>query len=193
VGQFPGWALDVGVPDGIPLNWDESRAMSGKPLLVDSFGIDKDLVLEFLCAFSRFEYGLKRAGFARGNASRVKADWDCFGKTLRTLSTEQCAPVLRSCAYILQEPPKKQVLRDGHLAWSAAADTSVSDIERVLIYVRRVRNNLFHGGKFPVPDGPVEEVARNTKLLQDALAVLIAVLDLPGVETVRENFAPDGN
>lgn len=167
--------------------------MSGKPVIVDWFGIDKDLVLEFLGAFSRFECALKRAGFASGDASRVNADWDCFGKTLRTLSPEQRAPVLRSCAYLLQEPPKKQVLRDGHLAWSDAADTSLSDFERVLIYVRRVRNNLFHGGKFPAPDGPVYEVARNKKLIQDALAVLIAVLDLPGVEAVRANFAPDGN
>ena len=157
-------------------------------MIADSLGIDKDLVLEFFCAFSRFEYALKKAGFATGGKTRVSADWDCFGKTLRALSSEQYAPVLECCGYLRRQPPKKQVLRGGNLAWSDVTDTSLSDVEQILIYVRCVRNNLFHGGKFPMPDGPVEGVARNKELVQDSLAVLHAVLALPGVEKVAQNF-----
>jgi hypothetical protein len=48
-------------------------------MIADSFRIDKGLVLEFFGVFSRFEYALKRAGFATGNERRVGPDWDCFG------------------------------------------------------------------------------------------------------------------
>jgi hypothetical protein len=48
-------------------------------MIADSFRIDKGLVLEFFGVFSRFEYALKRAGFATGNERRVGPDWECFG------------------------------------------------------------------------------------------------------------------
>src|SRR2546422_11205910 len=96
-----------------------------KSVTADSFGIDKDLVLEFLVAFSRFEYALKRAGFATGDESQVSADWGSFGMRLRTLSPEQCAPVFQRCQYLQGQPPKKWVLRDGMLRLSDARDASL--------------------------------------------------------------------
>jgi hypothetical protein len=42
--------------------------------------------------------------------------------------------------------------------------------------VRTVRNNLFHGGKFPMPVGPVDDVAHNTELVSSSLRVLRACL-----------------
>jgi len=42
--------------------------------------------------------------------------------------------------------------------------------------IRIVRNNLFHGGKFPL--APVQEPARNPLLLHHALVIIYACLPL---------------
>lgn len=72
-------------------------------------------------------------------------------------------------------PPKKQVARAGRLYWEDAPATQGSDTERLLVHVRRVRNNLFHGGKFsetwPYPE-------RSGKLVGASLVVLQACLAL---------------
>jgi hypothetical protein len=48
-----------------------------------------------------------------------------------------------------------------------------SDERYLLRLVRDVRNNLFHGGKYPAPTGPVDgEVLRNSKLLKACLTIL---------------------
>jgi hypothetical protein len=162
--------------------------MSCNSPTVDGLGIDKDLVLEFFCTFSRFEYALKRAEFVDNPRGFVVADWKCFETKLQTLGTDKCASVLKVCEYLLRHPPKKQVLREKRLAWTDEEDTSTPDIKQVLRYVQSVRNNLFHGGKFS--DGSIEEVARNKQLIQDSLAVLKAILGLPGVEEVARHFSP---
>jgi len=162
--------------------------MSCNSPTADRFGIDKDLVLEFFCTFSRFEYALKRGGFATPSRdSSVAVDSDRFGNKLKKLGSDECAPVLKACEYLLRHPPKKQILREERLTWTDTGDPSIPDVNQVLIYVRRVRNNLFHGGKFP--DASIEEVARNKQLIQDSLAVLNAVLGLPSVEKVARNFS----
>ncbi len=47
-----------------------------------------------------------------------------------------------------------------------------TDIGWLLVIVRTVRNNLFHGGKYPVPSGHIREPARDPKLLNCGLTVL---------------------
>ncbi len=47
-----------------------------------------------------------------------------------------------------------------------------SQDEYLLRLVRTVRNNLFHGGKYPYPECVVEDAARNRGLLEDSLAIL---------------------
>jgi len=159
-----------------------------KSVSVNLTGIDDRLLLDFCCAFSRFECALKRAGFAKGDEHRVDPDWSCFAKTLLAHRPEELSPILKVGHYLIEEPPQKQTLTNGRLGWSAAMDTSVSEIERLLLSVRRVRNNVFHGGKYPDPDGDVPDVVRNPKLLACCINVLVAVLDLPGAQRVKEEF-----
>ena len=67
--------------------------------------------------------------------------------------------------------PRKQVVVDKRLAWQDNKRGECEAFEAfVLRMVRTVRNNLFHGGKYP--DGPVEEVARNRDLLRAGCRVL---------------------
>lgn len=107
------------------------------------------------------------------------------------LSAEALAPVLNCCEHLRRNPPRKQVLRQGQMAWSESRDAALSEIEQLLVDIRRVRNNLFHGGKFPNPDGRVAEVARNEQLLKDSLAALNEILGLSGADQVKLKFAPD--
>ena len=50
--------------------------------------------------------------------------------------------------FLFKSPPKKQIISDGKIEWSDANPNQPLKADNLLIYVRRVRNNLFHGGKF---------------------------------------------
>jgi hypothetical protein len=67
------------------------------------------------------------------------------------------------------------VARGGRLDWEDAPAPAGADTEKLLVYVRRVRNNLFHGGKFsetwPDPE-------RSGKLIRASLLVIEACLKL---------------
>jgi hypothetical protein len=159
------------------------------PTIVDRLRVPKKLTLAFFGAFSRFEYALKRAKYVKGQGAHVLPDWIRFGKDLSGLGAATLAPVLEACPYLQANPPKRQVLRDGELDWDDLLGNK-SQIENVLLYVRTVRNNLFHGGKFP-RTGSVEEPLRNKKLITECLAVLDCLLKLPLPNDVKDYFWND--
>jgi hypothetical protein len=181
----------VGLPKRALLRLKKTYRGDEPMNIVNALNIDRELVLEFLAFFARFEYALKRGGYALGGEKRVDVNWDSFAQDLRKLPPAQLESVLALGAALMKEPPKKQVLINDSLAWKDAPHEAPSDIEKILIYVRRVRNNLFHGGKFPVPTGPVDEPARNEALIRSSLAVLQAALIVPGFEKLQLIFEPD--
>jgi hypothetical protein len=69
----------------------------------------------------------------------------------------------------------RQIVKDGELSWKDAE--AVKDIWSLFLAVRRVRNNLFHGGKLPQPIGPIPDVSRDQKLLAQTLGVLQFALE----------------
>jgi hypothetical protein len=156
--------------------------MSGERIVVaiiDTLGISKELTVEFIGTFARFEYALKRAGYVSGDDRSARADWDRFGDYLAGLSPEMLAPVLASCMYLQSRPPLKQVLDKGRLVWRERGSAGGDAIEEALLSIRTVRNNLFHGGKFP--EGRVEEPLRDEQLIRDCLAVFDLLLHLPSL------------
>ncbi|HEV2695986.1 MAG TPA: hypothetical protein VG347_24070 [Verrucomicrobiae bacterium] len=145
------------------------------------------LLFRFFLVFARFEYALKRAGFANSSGSKVSANWDAFASKYNAAFDPTNSPELKQAyAYFKEHPPRKQIMKAGVLDWS---EPNVLGQGPVLIWllgsVRIVRNNLFHGGKFPV--APIEEPARNPLLLYHALAIIDACLPLD--MTVNEYFA----
>jgi hypothetical protein len=142
------------------------------------------LAADFMIVFARFEYALKRAGYYRSDGNTLQPDWDAFAKRLAT-STH--ADLLKAGETILKNPPSKEAVTNGSWTWADIRVTNAAnDLERLLLYVRRIRNNLFHGGKFP-PDQP-KEYARDKQLLESSLAVLEATLDVPEATGVRQFF-----
>ncbi len=85
-------------------------------------------------------------------------------------------------------PPYKQVLRNGYLHWESAPPVGATEIEKVLLLVRRVRNNLFHGGKYNAQSH--EETARNEELLCQGIRILkAAISELPKVQVAYDDGA----
>lgn len=129
-----------------------------------------DKAIKMFRLFSRIEYCLKRVGFHKD--SKADPDWDAFADsdnvvTMFANNTDE--KFLNAVKYIKEKPPKKQVIRDGKLAWNAASPGNLPDSRLLLTYVRRIRNNLFHGGKF---NGDWFEPDRSEELIDSALAIL---------------------
>jgi hypothetical protein len=123
--------------------------------------------------FARFEYAPKAAGFHNGSGP-AKPDWVKFAKSISDVFDRPPDPHFEAAVeYILTHPPKQQIIRDGMLAWSDAAPNAALKSDLVLQYVRRVRNNLFHGGKF---NGRWFEPERSERLLRHSLTILHACL-----------------
>lgn len=84
----------------------------------------------------------------------------------------------KATQYMLENSPMKQLVENGKLQWKDCEETGTI-ARKVLLYVRRVRNNLFHGSKMATPWPKDRDVA----LLEHSMTVLNACLCAnPGVK-----------
>lgn len=137
-----------------------------------------DLACDFLGIFARSEYALKAADFARGDEKQAEADWDTFAQAIADDFDLSKNPNLWTAVdYLLTKPPKKLILKNQTLEFfDAPPDKNQRKAQQALLMVRRVRNNLFHGGKFlPVPAGDPD---RDKLLVEHSLTVLHACRQL---------------
>ena len=109
-----------------------------------------DKAIKLFYQFARMEYALKATGYHFGDGD-AKPNWTKFAKSneieelIANPSSQELADAIK---YVRDNPPRKQIVENGKLEWSESAPTTNSDADLLLLYVRRVRNNLFHGGKF---------------------------------------------
>jgi len=144
----------------------------------------KDFIYEFFWLFSRFEYSLKMTGFHNGNGN-AKADWRRFAAAIESYyDKSSSASLAESVAYILENPPNKQVVNNGVHQWSNTPPDSNSEIDLLLQYVCRVRNNLFHGGKYK--GKALENPDRSERLITSCNKILRYCLEL--APDVRKAF-----
>jgi hypothetical protein len=136
-----------------------------------------ELVLEFFATFSRFECALKRAHFVKEGAhGSANPDWTKFADKLDGQLVAIADPdFIEARSYLLTSPPQTQKVNAGASMgwkWMPNDPQRTESNERYLLrLVRDVRNNLFHGGKYPT--GPVDgEALRNSKLLKACLTIL---------------------
>ncbi len=145
------------------------------------------MIFRYFAVFSRFEYALKRSGFLRTRNGAAQADWDCYANSLKGRFADAQNPYFRQAiTFLKQRPPRKQVVNEsGSLGWAdSIQDMSESDEKFLLRLARVIRNNLFHGGKFPT--GPVDDDARNRDLIKAGIAVLTECLSLS--PNIKEKF-----
>ena len=130
---------------------------------------------DFFRSFARMEYALKAAGFlVKGTAKasakqKAKANWKDFADAVQPAASSMPANVRAAIDFILNSPPKKQVVVNGGLEWDATPPQAQHEMELALGFICRVRNNLFHGGKF---NGRWFEPERSGELMRSSLIVL---------------------
>ena len=129
--------------------------------------------------FSRFEYSLKRTfQYLHGDASKAEPNWDRFGADHdKAFWADATDNVEAAVDYFRASPPRKQVVEFNVLAWSEpqAFGGRGPELVWLLLMIRTVRNNLFHGGKFQLP---VSEPSRDSELLLHSLTILSACVAL---------------
>ncbi|HIH7261279.1 hypothetical protein ACM7T9_00240 [Pseudomonas aeruginosa] len=132
------------------------------------------LAFRFFKIFAQFEYALKAMGYGRASRNdAAEADWDRFSNEVGVvLLGEQDANIAGAVEYLFQNPPKRQVWVNGMAEWREVGNDERSP-QTLFAHIRRVRNNLYHGGKFNdrwlAPDRSIELIS-NSLLLLDYLA-----------------------
>ncbi|MFC1917786.1 hypothetical protein ACFLXH_03940, partial [Chloroflexota bacterium] len=131
---------------------------------------------------------LKRAGYLKNNKKRAEPDWDKFSKDerVKTEFNETIKDIKPAIEYLKSKPPKIQIQDNCKLSWDERT-LREGDLEACIDAVKRVRNNLFHGGKFPKPTGPVEDPSRNNELIKHSTTILKHLLNsAPEVKRLYE-------
>lgn len=139
---------------------------------------DRKLAWQFFVFFSRFEYALKRGPYLKQGIEEAQPNWDKFAsdhsEAFELVADNRLA---NAVAYFKNSPPRKQVRKAGRLDWSdPCAHTNGPVLVWLLRAIRIVRNNLFHGGKFP--QFPVSDSSRDRELIENAIIVLSHALRL---------------
>ncbi len=132
----------------------------------------------FFTLFARFEYAMKASGIRKASKSgAVEAAWTQLAEDIGTdLMAMPDKSVQEACAYLLKEPPKRHDLEGDRLVWSAVPASQGSDAKDLFVYICRVRNSLFHGGKFR--GQYLTDPERSSQLIKSSTTILGAVLQL---------------
>jgi len=135
----------------------------------------RDLVYEFFFVFSRFEHALSVTNYLTEGKGGVSPDWNKFAREMNDVFLATLSPeVKKAVRYYEVAPPRKQVVDFDSLTWKDVVPQTDYQLEKLLLLVRRVRNNLFHGEKFSVLlEG---DSKRDMYLLGYGLTILYACL-----------------
>lgn len=125
---------------------------------------------ELFRVFTRFEYALKEIGYAEpARNNDINVLWDRFVNDHLGPQFFKLVRETQIASTLLERPPSRQVIQNGVLNWEKS--TPPSSTQDLFGAVRRVRNNLVHGGK-----SGDEDSDRNAELVADALDVLLEAL-----------------
>lgn len=142
----------------------------------DGLDIERELVCEFFAMFARFEYAMKATHYCWCDNGRAAPNWKDLALKLgsrieRTLSEP---PARELIDYLLTEPPQVQKFVNGKAEFQAQKLSGANLGAQTIDGAKRVRNNLFHGGKHTPHSAP----ERDTTLIKAAMAVLDACLSV---------------
>lgn len=142
----------------------------------------KDLAFEFFYRFSRFEFALKENGKVKaGRRGVAEPDWRAFIEEHETnyLLSERGVELLRA-------PPEVQRTKGGNSwEWAPLAfDLGASELSCLVLAVKTVRNNLFHGGKHTAAGW--DDHARVVFLLKRGIELLDEFAELAGYQADYE-------
>lgn len=118
----------------------------------------------------RFEYALKAIGLAKTKGDTIEICWDRLANEHLGRVRFKAIKDGGKAQTLINNPPSRQVINvDGSLEFRPVG--KVMSAQELLGAVRRVRNNLFHGGK----SGDVDH-ERNDALIEEATYVITEML-----------------
>ncbi len=127
-----------------------------------------DLACQFFKLFAQYESTMKERGFfQKDGRGGVHADWDMFAN--KVAGTNFRNEVGDAANYILQNPPKKQVVNEDDVVVWEDVPSDDQSVQALFGHIRRMRNNLFHGAKF---NGTWFDPDRSKLLLERGLTIL---------------------
>jgi len=133
--------------------------------------LDK-IAFDFFKLFAQYEFALKAMNYFRPARELAEPDWDRFSNEIGVLiMTDNDPEVSEARNYLLVNPPKKQIIKDGAVAWGEVPNQDKSP-QALYSHIRRVRNNLYHGGKF---NGVWFDPDRSEALINHSLVILRAL------------------
>ncbi len=103
-------------------------------------------VVEFFVKFSRFEYALKKNGYYIANNKGIIKETN-FNKFTKQYKNIDLPKELKDFLTYLDKEPVGKLKTSGD--YLRIKENSKSDLVRLVSYLRRIRNNLFHGVKYP--------------------------------------------
>ena len=165
---------------------DHLQAFKNK--LNEQVGQVDNITYDFFIAFSRMEFALKHAGYAKAdNRRNAMADWDKFAddndKSFQAkFADKKNKSLIEATNYLFNTPPKRLKYISNKLNWEKRDIIKNRTLKELLIVVRGVRNNLFHGSKKLA----INEQSRNRDLLNYGLIVLNECLTID--RSVRDFF-----
>ena len=138
--------------------------------------INSELVCEFAAVFMRFEYAMKASDYCAGDRwHNAVPNWKLLKDDLgMKLDQLQDMEVQQAIQCLLKDPPQVQKFLYGRPGFQQTPLLGATEGAKALEAAKRVRNNLFHGGKH-TPHSPPE---RDTRLLEASFVVLRACLAL---------------
>lgn len=147
--------------------------------------INPDLVCQFFGTFARFEYAMKATDYCgKDRYGNAQPDWNELTQQL----ADKLMPTLNDSereliGYLLANPPQVQKCVEKQAVFKEEALRGDSDGAKAIEGAKRVRNNLFHGGKHTQHSEP----GRDARLIEAAMTVLGACLSIhPGLNTEFE-------
>ena len=144
--------------------------------------IDKTLAFDFLVVFARFEYALKEMKHVHKNGKlpkNLEVNYSGYAQGIEdkfAVKYKSSESLKVAVDYFCQSPPLRQIWDGTNPDWAPAEVGLKPSAHQMLVFVFRVRNNLFHGGKgWLRPEGDKE---RNHRLMRGALTILQAILEI---------------
>ncbi len=145
--------------------------------------VPQELAQQFLFQFARAEYALKGVkGFCDGDeGKRAKPNWDAFASAIAEHLAGHPRVDKETRELLLNQPPKVELVRDGVAKFEDKPLCERPDGQRLIEAMKRVRNNLFHGGK----ENPEQYPGRDERLVEAALTVLHVAMECAPEEIQR--------
>jgi hypothetical protein len=128
--------------------------------------------IKFFATFLRFEFALKEAGYLF-ESGRAQVDWSQVARDLGQ-SFFVRVDELGIAHTILTRPPKEQLTAAHQLSWGDVEPPR--NVQQLFEAVRRIRNNLVHGGKSGDPEHDPDNPHRSENLIREAQTVVEHVL-----------------